>query len=150
MIELDSHLPLTEDASPTITHLLKYRGQSAALTESPPAGNSGVGAHQQVLRAGQTDRGDVVGELERRLQLDQCQIVFVGEEVVLGVDDLFAHAPLHIRQLLLDVREVVLAHSDAYLVGQQAAGEEESGREVIQLLSLSLRRVANWRPIGNN
>lgn len=71
----------------------------------------------------------MVGELERRLQLDQGQVVLVGEEIVLGMDDLLAHGALHVRQLFLDVREIVLADSDADLVGQEAGwcgvGEEK-------------------------
>lgn len=66
----------------------------------------------------------MVGELERRLQLDQRQVVLVGEEIVLGMDDLLANRPLHVRQLLLDVRKVVLADADADLVGEQAVWRE--------------------------
>lgn len=70
----------------------------------------------------------MVGKLKRRLQLDQGQVVLVREEVVLWMDDLLAHPALHERQLFLDVREIVLAYTDADLVRQEAVvGDVEKG-----------------------
>jgi len=60
-------------------------------------------------------------EFERLLQLDQRQVVLVREEAVLGMDNLLGHPALDVGQLLLHMREVVLAHADAYLRDEQAA-----------------------------
>lgn len=64
-------------------------------------------------------------EFERLLQLDQRQVVLVREEAVLGMHHLFGHAALYVRQLFLHMREVVLAHTDAYLRDEQAVGTKE-------------------------
>lgn len=62
-------------------------------------------------------------ERQRALQSDQCQIVLVSEEVVLGMDHFLRDSTLHVRQSFLHRRKIILAHSDPDLRGQQAATE---------------------------
>ena len=63
-------------------------------------------------------------EVDLLLHADEGEVVLVGEEVVLGVDDLAGDLPLHVREGLARRGKVPLADSHADL-GDLEAGMEE-------------------------
>lgn len=110
------------------THLLEYRRQRSPFAKSPPSGHCGVLSYQQIIGSRQADRRDVRREIQRFVQLHQGQIVFVGEEIVFGMDHFLRHGPLDVGQLLLYAGKVVFAHSDSDLGREEAEKDHEEQR----------------------
>lgn len=110
----------------TKVHLLQHGWQGATLAQPSPAGDGRVLADEKIVSGRQTNRRDMGGEGQRAFQSNQRQVVFVSEEVILGMDHLLGHAAFHVRQSLLHRRKIVLAYSDPDLRGQQAATESIS------------------------
>lgn len=113
------------------SHLLQDRRQRSALAQPTPACHRCILTDQQMIVLRQTDWRNMRCKLQRCVQLHQRQIVFVRKEIVLGMDDLAVHSAFDVRQLLLDVREIVLADTDAYLRVEQTAGAEKKGAKWI-------------------
>lgn len=63
----------------------------------------------------QTYRADVGLEVDRLVQLDQSQVVLVGEEVVVRVHHLLFGAPLDVRVGLQSARKVILSDANTNL-----------------------------------
>ena len=75
---------------------------------------------EKVVIAGQADRNDVFPEVYPLLKLDQREVVLVGEEVVLRVDDLVDHFELDGGLRLAGRSEVPLSDSNPDLRDDEA------------------------------
>lgn len=75
--------------------LLQDGWQDPAFRQSTPARDCGIPAHEFDVFRWQADRADVRLEVQRFLQLNECQVVLVGEEVVVRVHDFLLRGSFH-------------------------------------------------------
>lgn len=108
------------------SNLLQYGRQSPALAQPSPTRHCRVFPNQQIITGRQTNRSDVRRKLECRFEFHKCQIVFVRKEIVFWMDDFTIDRPFDVRQLLLDVREVVLTDTNANLGVEKTKQQEDN------------------------